>query len=168
MLFRSAGAAGRGFAVVAGEVKSLAEETRRATLQIGDTVRDLTGQIGNLIGESGTASRHAKQASDGADRMQGVIGRVHQAFAAVGNDVDAIAKAAGTNLAHCDAVLRALGQLAKGVDLSSANLRQADQRVEGLLGLSETLIEFIAESRIETADMPLIEAAKQTDRKSVV
>jgi len=157
-----AGAAGRGFAVVAGEVKNLAEETRKATQQIGDTVRDLTGQISNLIGESNAASRHAKEAGEGADLMQGVIGRVHEAFAAVGGDVDAIAKAAGSNLGHCDAVQHSLGDLVKGVDLSSANLKQADQRVEGLLNLSENLIELIAESGVETADTPLIRAARET------
>src|SRR5476651_2628582 len=55
-----AGAAGKGFAVVASEVKSLAEATRQATQLIGDTVRDLDGQIGNLIGESGDAALRAK------------------------------------------------------------------------------------------------------------
>ena len=37
-------------------MKSLAEETRQATQQIADTVRDLDGQIGSLIGESSDAS----------------------------------------------------------------------------------------------------------------
>src|SRR6185437_5728668 len=40
-----AGDAGRGFAVVASEVKNLAEATRQATQQIGDTVRGLDGQV---------------------------------------------------------------------------------------------------------------------------
>src|SRR5712671_1096136 len=58
-----AGAAGRGFAVVASEVKSLAEATRQATHLIGDTVRDLDGQVGSLISESGDASLRAKAPS---------------------------------------------------------------------------------------------------------
>ena len=57
-----AGAAGRGFAVVASEVKSLAEATRQATHLIGETVRDLDGQVGHLIGASGDASLRAKEA----------------------------------------------------------------------------------------------------------
>ena len=52
--------------MVASEVKSLAEATRQATHQIGDTVRGLDGQVGSLIGESGEASLRAKNAGEGA------------------------------------------------------------------------------------------------------
>jgi methyl-accepting chemotaxis protein len=160
-----AGEAGRGFAVVAGEVKNLAAETRAATLQIGDTVRDLSNQIGNLIDESGVASRHAKEASTGADTIQKTIDRVHADFAGLGREIDVIAKSAGDNLSNCRAMQGELGALAEGVDLSSANLTQADQRVEGLLKLSESLIEFIADSGIETADTRLIELTVATAKR---
>src|SRR6185437_14246683 len=160
-----AGEAGRGFAVVAGEVKNLADETRKATNRIGGIVRDLTSQIGSVIAESSAAAKHAGKAGEGADRMQAVILRVHDGFAAVGREVDAIASGAATNLGHCDTTLSALGDLAKGVELSSANLRHADKRVEGLLELSETLIEFIAESGIATADTPLIPVVVETAKR---
>lgn len=160
-----AGNAGRGFAVVASEVKSLAEATRQATLQISETVRDLDGEIGRLIGDSGTATLYAKHAGEGADQIQNVINRVHDGFSTVGHDIDAIAQAAATNLSHCDEVLAELGDLAKGVDLSSTDLKRADDRVEGLLGVSETLIKTIAESGVETADTPLIKAVVETAAK---
>jgi methyl-accepting chemotaxis protein len=160
-----AGEAGRGFAVVAGEVKSLAEETRAATDRIGEIVRALGDQIEGLISESGEATRHAGHAGAGAEKVKGVIIRAHDAFNTVGREIDAIASSATDNLEACDKTLAELGELATGVDLSSTNLRLADQRVEGLLILSETLIEFIAESGIETADTPIIrmgvEAAKR-------
>ena len=160
-----AGDAGRGFAVVAGEVKNLAEETRKATSQIGDIVRDLTKQIGSLIEDSEAAAKHAQQAGHGAEAMQGVIARVHDGFATVGKEIDAIAQAGAANLGHCESVLTELDDLAKGVDLSSANLTQADTRVDGLLKLSETLIEFIAESGVETPDTPLIHAVTDTAKR---
>jgi methyl-accepting chemotaxis protein len=160
-----AGDAGRGFGVVAGEVKNLAEQTRRANKQIDDSVRELAGEIGNLIADSGAASRHAKEAGSGADQIQGVVAHVHDGFSAVDREVNAIARTTAANLEHCDTVLTELDDLVGGVALSSENLRQADQRVDGLLKLSETLIEFIAESGVETPDTPLIRVVTETARR---
>src|SRR6202162_3559040 len=139
-----AGAAGRGFAVVASEVKNLAEATRQATHLIGDTGRDLDGQVGSLIGESSDASLRAKNAGEGAHQIQGIIVRVQDGFTAVSREIDEVTKAATSNLAHCDMVIDELDNLAKGVDLSSTDLRSADDRVAKLLDLSEGLIELIA------------------------
>jgi methyl-accepting chemotaxis protein len=157
-----AGDAGKGFAVVASEVKSLAEATRQATRLIGDTVRDLDGQVGSLIGESSDAALRAKSAGEGAQQIQGIIVRVQDGFTSVGREIDGVAKAATSNLAHCDSVIDELGHLAKGVDLSSTDLKNADQRVAKLLDLSEGLIELIAASGVETSDAPLIRVVIDT------
>ena len=160
-----AGAAGRGFAVVASEVRNLAEATRQATHLIGDTVRDLDGQVGNLISESGDASLRAKNAGEGAGQIQGIIVRVQDGFTAVSQEIDGVAKAATSNLAHCDMVIGDLDHLAKGVDLSSTDLKHADDRVAKLLDLSENLIELIACSGVETSDAPLINAVVDTAKQ---
>ena len=160
-----AGEAGRGFAVVAGEVKSLAEETRTATERITATVRSLAEQIDGLIVEGGAADRHAGEAARGAQQMQGVAARAHEAFGTVTREIDSIARSAAGNLEACNATLAELGGLAEGVQLSSTSLAQADKRVEGLLGLSEGLIELIAESGIETADTPVIRAGVDTAKR---
>jgi methyl-accepting chemotaxis protein len=151
-----AGDAGRGFAVVAGEVKTLAEETRSATVNISDTVRALGEQIEGLMKESAEATRHCGNATTGAEKVKGVVNRAHDAFNTVGREVDAIAKATSCNLEACDTTLAELANLAAGVELSSTNIKRADKRVEGLLSLSESLIEFIAESGVETVDTPII------------
>ena len=160
-----AGTAGRGFAVVASEVKNLAEATRQATHLIGETVRDLDGQVGQLIGESGDAAVRAKSAGEGAQQIQGIIVRVQEGFTAVGGEIDGVVRAATSNLSHCDMVIDELGNLAKGVDLSSTELKHADDRVTKLLDLSEGLIALIADSGVETSDAPLIrvviDAARQ-------
>jgi methyl-accepting chemotaxis protein len=160
-----AGDAGRGFAVVASEVKSLAEATRKATHLIGDTVRDLDGQVGNLIGESSDASLRAKSAGEGAEQIQSIIVRVQEGFTSVGQEIGGVAKAATSNLAHCDMVIEELGHLAKGVDLSSSDLKHADERVARLLDVSEGLIAMIADSGVETSDAPLIRAVVDTAKR---
>ena len=160
-----AGTAGRGFAVVASEVKSLAEATRQATHQIGETVRDLDGQLGSLISESGEASSRAKTAGGGATQIQSIIARVQDGFTNVGQEIDGVAKAATSNLGHCDTVIEELRNLAKGVDLSSGDLKHADERVTKLLDLSENLIALIADSGVETSDAPLIRVVVETARR---
>lgn len=160
-----AGEAGRGFAVVAGEVKNLAEETRTATDRITNTVRSLTEQIEGLISESGEVSRQADLAGEGAGRVHGVVNRAHVAFETVSREIDGIVQSTSSNLEACNATLTELGGLAEGVQLSSANLAQADKRVEELLDLSESLIEIIAESGVETADTPIIRLGIETARR---
>jgi methyl-accepting chemotaxis protein len=160
-----AGAAGRGFAVVASEVKNLAEATRQATQLIGDTIRGLDGQVTSLIDESGDASLRAKNAGEGAAQIQSIIARVQDGFTAVGQEIDGVAQAATSNLSHCDRVIDELGNLAKGVDLSSTELKHADDRVARLLELSEGLIALIADSGVETSDAPLIRVVMDTARE---
>jgi len=160
-----AGSAGRGFAVVASEVKNLAEATRQATQQIGDTVRGLDGQVTSLIGESSDASLRARNAGEGAAQIQSIIARVQDGFTAVGQEIDGVARAATSNLSHCDRVIDELGNLAKGVDLSSTDLKRADDRVAKLLEMSEGLIALIADSGVETSDAPLIRVVIDTAKQ---
>ena len=44
-------------------------------------------------------------------------------FTRSASEIDGVAKAATSNLAHCDMVIDELGNLAKGVDLSSTDLK---------------------------------------------
>ena len=160
-----AGEAGRGFAVVAGEVKNLAEGTRAATERITSTVRSLATQIEGLISESGKAAKHANHAGHGAEEVHGVVIRARSAFSTVRRAIDSIAQSAASNLEACNATLEELGTLAEGVQLSSANLAQADKRIEGLLGLSEELISLIAGSGVESADTPIIRLGIDTAKR---
>jgi len=90
---------------------------------------------------------------------------MQEGFTSVGREIDGVAKAATSNLAHCDSVIDELGHLAKGVDLSSNDLKHADERVARLLDVSEELIALIADSGVETSDAPLIRVVVDTARR---
>lgn len=64
-----AGAAGRGFAVVAGEVKTLAEQTQKATRDIADTLEDIRSA--------------AATASDAIARIEGTMSAIEQTSGAI-------------------------------------------------------------------------------------
>jgi methyl-accepting chemotaxis protein len=157
-----AGDAGKGFAVVAAEVKKLAEESRKAAAQIGNTVGQLGAQIDSLLADGTAASKHAEEASQGAGVMQTAVRGLQDSFAVVDREVEEIARASGANSGRYDSVLAALAELVSGVDLSAENLKRADGRTQNLLGMSEELIGFIASSGIETEDSPIIRTAIET------
>lgn len=69
-----AGAAGRGFAVVAGEVKNLAEQTQKATRDIGETLQDIRAA--------------AATASDAIARIEGTMSAIEQTSGAIAEVVN--------------------------------------------------------------------------------
>ena len=90
---------------------------------------------------------------------------MHQGIASVGQEIDGVARAATSNLGHCDTVITELSELAKGVDLSSRDLKHADDRAAKLLETSEDLIALIADSGVETSDAPLIRVVVDTAKR---
>ncbi len=68
-----AGDAGRGFAVVAEEVRTLAEESKRAAVQIGD---NLTGLMSGVDGTSGDVQSMSEEMEHVAARIAEVVGSI--------------------------------------------------------------------------------------------
>jgi len=116
-----AGDAGKGFAVVASEVKSLAQQTKTATEQIGSKIVEMQlatdkvvaaiGGIGATIGEvnqiadtvasgieeQGSATmeiaRNVQAAADGAQEVSGAIEQIAEAAATTGGAAEGVSEA---------------------------------------------------------------------------
>jgi methyl-accepting chemotaxis protein len=156
-----AGEAGRGFAVVASEVKTLAGQTRQATLKIGSTIATLSGQISSLIAESSGAAADAEATRTGTDVIEDAVDRVGKGLALLTELGANIAATSRGNLGHCQGLIVELDGLDQGVATAAKNVRSADEQLAKLLDHLETLVGEVGLSGIATADTPYVDAAKR-------
>src|SRR5580658_426511 len=153
-----AGVAGRSFAVVAVEVKSLAAETRAATLTIGKTVGTLSEQISTLITESAGAAADAMATRDGTRHIEEAVTSVGESFATLTHLSGTVATTARSNLDQCGTLISELDTLDGGVAGASKNLRAADAEVTSLLGKLEDIVDTLATGGVDTPDSPYLVA----------
>ncbi len=131
-----AGAAGKGFAVVAGEVKSLANQTARATEDIRSRIEALQQEMGVIVtamaASSDSVAAGRAMVDDLGGRLQDIAGRVGSV---------------GRRMADISAVLErqsaSAHDLASGTQrvaqITQANDRQIDQVLAGMGRMSEHL-----------------------------
>jgi len=131
-----AGEAGKGFAVVAGEVKSLSQQTARATEEIRSHIEGLQSQINGIVASMTTGTEtveKSKNIIDGlgrdmnavGDKVSTVTGRMAeiaeildqqtQASAEVAQGVTGIAGQTGDNVAQVAALADALDDAQRSV-----------------------------------------------------
>lgn len=127
-----AGEAGRGFAVVAAEVKALADQTAKATIEIGEQV--------HAIQSTTTASARAIEA------VADVIGRLERtstAIAAAVEEQGAATREIARNVSEASAgtseVSRAIGGVTQAAGSSSAAASQVLSSATGLAAQSDAL-----------------------------
>jgi methyl-accepting chemotaxis protein len=154
-----AGNAGRGFAVVAAEVKTLAGQTREATLHIRSTVNNLSSQIAQLKSDSTRGTSDARETYQSALSIENAIGRVGGSLAELFELNKGIKAEASENLQHCVATINELTGLERGVGSSSKNLSSANAQVTGTLDKLARLINEIGTSSVPTDDTPYLEAS---------
>ena len=141
-----AGEAGKGFAVVASEVKSLANQTARATQQIGEQIAEMQGitqetvtaneeirgviiQMGEIsttiasavqeqMAATNEISHNAQQAAVGTQEVTSTIGAIRESATSTGDSAKRVVEAAGD-------LNRQSALLSEAVDSFLANIRAA-------------------------------------------
>jgi urea transport system substrate-binding protein len=129
-----AGAAGRGFAVVAGEVKSLAQQTAKATGDIGAQIRDIQQAVEQTVSAIAAVSSSVNTMSDTNRQLTGILDHQAVEIDRIGNRAESVAGTVANVLPEiCTAV-------AQVEDTGHAVLGTA----EDLIGRSQWLVDTVS------------------------
>lgn len=156
-----AGAAGRGFAVVADAVNDLSQRTKIAADKVGDRIRTLDDWATDLRDAAGQASGKAAEVLEDAERAGETLARATQALVGI--------RAQGVDIAeHAGAIERggaifdgAMDRMRWAVQGSVEGVSESRARIDGLVDLSEGMIQAAASLGGDMADAGFIALARQ-------
>ena len=147
-----AGEHGRGFAVVAAEVKSLAAQSKKATIEVrrilGETQRATSAAVMSI--EQGT-----KQVAVATRQVTEVVGKTAQA-------ATQIVASAGQQAAGMRQIREAMGQIHGATQQNLASSKQAERAAQDLNELGARLIALV------DADRPAVPGPARGSRRSSV
>jgi methyl-accepting chemotaxis protein len=139
-----AGEHGRGFAVVAGEVKELADQSRRATTQVRKILGEIQQATTAAVRSTEEVSRSAGVAAGVAARAGETIKALADTLADTGRAAAQIVASAGQQAAGIAQVNEAMRGIEKVARLNVAAIREVEQEAQGLNSLSGRLAGLVA------------------------
>ncbi|HWI62317.1 MAG TPA: methyl-accepting chemotaxis protein [Symbiobacteriaceae bacterium] len=131
---------GKGFAVVAGEVRRLAERSRRAASDIGDRVGKLRTEAGEVVLTMEAGTQEVNNGTDLARGAGGSLDRILKAVAETQRQVESISAAAEEIAAAGVQVVEAthhLTAIAEENAATSSQMLSSARSVEDLVGVVE-------------------------------
>ncbi|WP_394727578.1 methyl-accepting chemotaxis protein [Altererythrobacter sp. GH1-8] len=155
-----AGEAGRTFAVVANEVKSLANDTRKATEEISATVNTLGEEAAQVIGQIEAGSRASASAKSSVGEIERAISEVGELVEEVDKQNEQIAQATGTISGHVAQVQQVMSSFDGAAKDNEAKLATAHQRMEELELTASEMFDRMVHAGLSPRDEAMVELAK--------
>lgn len=160
-----AGEAGRTFAVVANEVKGLAADTRKATVEITRTIDTLGLEAQQVIERIESGARASGEAKSSVARIEETITGVAQLVEEVDRQNDQIARATGTISDHVHAVQDVLHSFDSAAIENEGKLQAANRRMEALELTASEMFDGIVKAGLSPEDSLMVERAMEHARK---
>ncbi|MEP2736447.1 MAG: methyl-accepting chemotaxis protein [Erythrobacter sp.] len=156
-----AGDAGKTFAVVAGEVKSLANETRRATKEIAKTVDTLGAEAGAVIEQIEHGSVASAKAKSSVAQIERTIAGVGDLVGKVDRQNAEISHATGTISHHVSRVQEVFYSFDHAANENESKLGDAHKRMGGLEITANTMFDRIVHAGLSPQDSLFVEMAQK-------
>jgi methyl-accepting chemotaxis protein len=160
-----AGDAGRTFAVVASEVKSLANDTRKAAVEIAQTIDALGEEAGVVIGRIEAGSQASAQAKESVARIEHTISGVGELVEEVDKQNDVIARSTGTISDHVDAVQKVLISFDLAARTNEEQLQGAHFRMEELEMTASEMFDSLVKAGLSPQDSIMVQSAQELAQK---
>ncbi|MBD2841822.1 methyl-accepting chemotaxis protein [Erythrobacter rubeus] len=156
-----AGEAGRTFAVVASEVKSLANDTRKATEEIAQTVEALGGEANEVIGRIEAGSQASSEAKASVARIETTISSVGELVEEVDKQNDVIARSTGTISNHVGAVQDVLNSFDQAARDNEEQLEGAHHKMGDLELTASEMFDRIVHAGLSPQDSVMVQKAQE-------
>ncbi|TRD09881.1 chemotaxis protein [Erythrobacter insulae] len=156
-----AGEAGRTFAVVASEVKSLANDTRKATEEISQTVEALGAEASEVIGRIEAGSQASSDAKASVSRIENTIFSVGELVEEVDKQNDVIARSTGTISGHVNAVQNVLTSFDVAARTNENQLEGAQRKMDELELTASEMFDSIVQAGLSPEDSSMVQKAQE-------
>ncbi|MEO0643517.1 MAG: methyl-accepting chemotaxis protein [Pseudomonadota bacterium] len=154
-----AGEAGRTFAVVASEVKSLANDTRKATEEIAQTIESLGDEASVVITKIEAGSQASGEAKASVARIEETIASVSGLVEEVDRQNDVIARSTGTISGHVHGVQDVLTRYDKVTRENENQLARAQKEAVGLESIANDMFDGLVQAGLSPKDQAMAEHA---------
>ncbi|PKP65391.1 MAG: chemotaxis protein [Alphaproteobacteria bacterium HGW-Alphaproteobacteria-7] len=156
-----AGDAGRTFAVVAAEVKSLANDTRKATEEIAQTIDALGGEAEVVITRIEAGAKASGEARASVARIESSLSNVGALVEEVDKQNDVIARSTGTISSHVDKVQRVLTSYDAASRSNEERLHGAHRKMEELEITASEMFDRIVQAGLSPEDSAMVAQAQE-------